>query len=127
VRATLDNAPLVARTHLTAPNSHMTAVVEYPVTTMNVVDGAADDKNAGRFQVDTGPLIIPAWGDCGNVARRGDLAVEQFDLAFVCYNRLRGHTEFAVREPTRTPSGDIVWHYSRIRCIDAVHEIFAVD
>ncbi len=105
VRATLDNRTLVARTHLYSTERNLRAVAEYPITTMNVVDTDSEDENTGRFQVDTGPIIIPAWDDCSAVPQRGERFVEQFDLAFVCYNKLGGHTEFVLREPTATPGG----------------------
>ena len=124
VRATLANYPLVARTHLRAPDQALRVVVEYPITTMNVVGMDADGENAKRFQVDTGPIIVPAWGAAGDVPFRGRRPIEQFDLAFVCYNRLEGHTEFVVREPTPTPAGEAVWHYSRIVETASRHEIF---
>ena len=124
VRATLAHHPLVARTHVCAPDRELRAVVEYPITTMNVVSVDADDRNAGRFQVDTGPVIIPAWDQGGGVSFRGERPIEQFDLAFICYNRREGHTEFVIREPTPTPAGEIVWHYSRVVKTTARHEIF---
>ena len=74
VDATLENRPLVSRTELVDEASGVRAVLEYPVKTMNVL------RSPVRFQIDTGPIIVPDF------ASTADLAVARFDLAHVVYN-----------------------------------------
>jgi hypothetical protein len=52
VRATGGNAPIVARTSIENTERGLTALLEYPVRTMNY------HPERRRFQVDTGPLIF---------------------------------------------------------------------
>lgn len=120
VDATLANRPIVARTHLSCAGWILSAEIEYPVKTMNVRTGD------GRFQVDSGPVIVPAQA-CGELPK-GEHRVGDFGIAFICYNTLNGHTEFVLR--TVTPVGragsEHVWHYSRIVALTARHELFVV-
>lgn len=121
VAATLKNLPLVARTHLTHTDPHVSAVLEYPVKTMNVCESTK------RFQVDTGPVLF--W-DVGHGARDTGhklLAPRPLSLAFICYNT-NDSAEFVLREPTPVvvDGKEVckVWHYSRIVRVAARHEIF---
>jgi len=122
VEATLRNRHVVARTHVASADGNTSAEIEYPVKTMNVAEPTR------RFQVDTGPVIVPTWvyGD----PPKGERGVEGFSVAFVCYAKLEGHTEFVLREPTPVVVGGSevarVWHYSRIVETTAKHELFAV-
>jgi hypothetical protein len=92
VAATLENRPLVGRTELSDPDGKWRAVLEYPVKTMNVL------REPPRFQVDTGPLILPAFGSTAE--RR----IEQFELAYVVYNRF-DRAELILRTPVPLPDG----------------------
>jgi hypothetical protein len=91
VAATLDNRPLIGRTELFDEASGTRAVLDYPVKTMNVA------RHPDRFQVDTGPLLVP---DFASSAAR---PIERLEVAHVVYNRL-DRAEFIRRRPT--PIGD---------------------
>jgi hypothetical protein len=67
-------------------------VLEYPIKTMNVA------RLPDRFQVDTGPLIVPDFG--AQVAH----PIERFEVAHVVYNRL-DKAEFILRRPTPIGAG----------------------
>ena len=92
VEATLANRPLVARTELWDEAHSKRARLEYPVKTMNLM------KDPPRFQVDTGPLILPDF------ASGAPHAVERFDLAHVVYNAF-DKAEFILRRPTPIAEG----------------------
>ena len=93
VDATLENRPLVSRTELEDKRSGTRAVLEYPVKTMNVMRAPV------RFQIDTGPIIVPDF------ASTADLAVARFDLAHVVYN-LFDRGEMILRKPVTVGRGD---------------------
>jgi len=78
--------PIVCRTTIRDDVRHLTAIMEYPCNTMNVVD------NPMRFQVDTGPIAIP---DFTISAARN---VEMFEVAYVLFNRF-DEAEFVIRKP----------------------------
>ena len=120
VDATLENRHIVARTRVSEADGARIAEIEYPVKTMNIMQAKR------WFQVDTGPVIIPVWAYGG--AARGSRFVEQFAMAFVCFNVMEGYTEFVLREPTRIPGNRtaLVWHYSRIVNVQATHEFWSV-
>jgi hypothetical protein len=134
VDAVRANHVIVARTTIDGPDGSC-AELEYPMKTINVVD-------ADRFQVDTGPLLVPCWartasedGKPDGAAQsgvvpdgvvRGDRAIEQLDEAYVVYNKL-DKAEFALREPTPVGSTtEKAWHFSGIAVTDARNEMFAV-
>jgi len=86
VAATLDNRPLVARTELRDPERGLQAVLEYPVKTMNVL------REPSRFQVDTGPLILPDF------TSTAEHRIERLEMAYVVYNGF-DRAEFIRRKP----------------------------
>ena len=105
VDATLQNRPLVSRTELTDEASGVRAVLEYPVKTMNVM------KSPVRYQVDTGPIILPDFGSTA------DSAIARFDLAHVVYN-LFDRGELILRKPIAIGEGA-----PRISVTDYSHRI----
>lgn len=117
VRATLKNLPIVARTHVQHTDPHITAVLEYPMKTINVCELTK------RFQVDTGPLLLPDF------ASQAKNAIEKFQLAHVVYNTYTA-AEFVIRQPTPiTVDGkDVaqVMHYGKITTMPAKNELFCV-
>lgn len=115
VEATLGGRELVAVTVLDDAASGIRATIEYPVKTMNVA------RTPDRFQVDTGPLILP---DFASAAARG---VDRLDLAHVVYWK-RDRTEFVVRRPVPVAEGSAVTvtDYSEIRVLGATNQILAV-
>ena len=86
VAATLANEPLVATTELRDEARGIRALLTYPIKTQNVVEMPP------RFQVDTGPVLVPA------LAAATTDAIERFELAHVVYNRLN-QAEFIYRRP----------------------------
>ena len=111
---TLANVPLVARTELRHEGGGLRAVLEYPLKTMNVL------VDPPRFQVDTGPLIVP---DFGSTAER---AIERFNLAYVAYNAF-DRAEFILRKPRAIGEGGgrtcWVTDYSVVQVLSARNEI----
>lgn len=116
VDATLANRPLVARTTIRDEASGRTAVLDYPVKTMNVTTSPA------RFQVDTGPVLVP---DFGSEAQH---AIERHDIAHVVYHQ-RNQAEFVLRRPHQVGERDgqpvSVTDYTEIVTFAADNEIFA--
>ncbi|HCA48544.1 MAG TPA: hypothetical protein DEP45_14680 [Armatimonadetes bacterium] len=120
VEATLANRPLVGRTQLLGEAGEMIARVEYPIKTMNVNDSERAPSGDWIFQIDTGPIVVPAE------RKRGDLAVEGLELAFIAWNA-PDWAEFVVLEPTRIGhTEDCVGHYSRVRVVSARNEVLAL-
>jgi hypothetical protein len=115
VEATLANRPLIARTELRDARSGQTAVLEYPVKTMNVA------RHPDRFQIDTGPLIVPDFTSAS--AHQ----IERFDVAHVVYNTL-DRAEFILRRPTPVAEGSppvLTTDYSEVRILPARTTLFA--
>lgn len=121
--ATLSNKALLARTTIGAGG--WSAMLEYPVKTMNVRD------ESPMFQVDTGPVLFP------DLATNVERSIERMSLAFVVYNSF-DYVEFIVRTVTpltvQSSSGTEedqpavqVMHYSRPVAMAAKHEIYCVD
>jgi hypothetical protein len=115
VEATLAGRQLVAVTLLDDKESGIRATIEYPVKTMNVA------REPDRFQVDTGPLILPDF------ASSADRGVDRLDLAHVVYWK-RDRAEFVVRKPVPVAEGSdvTVTDYSEIRVLGATNQILAV-
>lgn len=113
--ATLANESLIARTELYDEASGTRATLEYPIKTMNVLPAGP------RFQVDTGPLLLP---DFSSTAAR---LIERFDLAHVVYHRF-DQAEFVLRRPVAVAgeAGPAVTDYSVIQTFPARNTIFSV-
>ncbi len=93
VDATLRNSPLIGRTELRDDATGVSATLEYPIRTMNVI------REPARFQVDTGPVITP---DFSSTAEH---VIERFDVAHIVYNRF-DKAELILRRPTPIAEGD---------------------
>lgn len=118
VAATLAGHPLVGRTELRSATGHVRAMLEYPIKTMNV------HANPDRFQVDTGPVLLPG-PDCPKWQR-----IQGLELAFVAFNRLGpGRAEFMVQRPTPVVvEGETVAHvnhYSTPVSLNAANQVIA--
>ncbi len=114
-QATMDSSePIICRTTIRDERRGLTAVLEYPCNTMNVVDGPM------RFQVDTGPLIIPDF------TLYSAKNVEMMDVAYVVFNRF-DEAEFVVRKPAPISDGDrplfYRTDYSELRDYTAKNEV----
>jgi len=115
VEEALGTRPIVARTEIFGPDRRVRAILEYPVRTMNA------RTTPPRFQVDTGPLIVP------NFESEAEHAIERFDVAHVGYN-VYDKAEFILRRPVAVQqeggSGILVTDCSELMTIPASHEIF---
>ena len=86
VDATLANRLLVARTRIKDEATGTTALLEYPVKTMNVT------RDPDRFQVDTGPIVVPLFDS--NAAE----PFERLAIAHTVYWK-EDQIEFILRKP----------------------------
>ena len=113
VQATLENAALNARTTLYDPATGQRALLEYPIKTMNLM------QDPPRFQVDTGPLILPDFN--ATVTH----PIECFEMAHVVYHGL-DKAEFILRKPVPGDNpATATTDYSVVQIIPAQHEILA--
>jgi hypothetical protein len=116
VSATLDNLPINARTEIYDADRGQRALLEYPVKTMNVMQGPS------CFQVDTGPLILP---DFGNIMTH---PIECFELAHVVYHQ-RDTAEFILRKPVSPDANQGAvsanTDYSVVKILNARNELVA--
>jgi len=85
--ATAVGRPIVAQTEIRNEETKLTAVIEYPVKTMNV---SLDDS---VYQVDTGPVAYP------DLSKRFEPSIECLSLAFVAFNAPH-FADFIVEQPT---------------------------
>ena len=113
--ATMESSePLISRTTIHDDLDRITAVLEYPVKTMNVKEEPV------RYQVDTGPLILPDLG------RDAEHPIERFDVAHVVYNRF-DEAQFILRKPVAGREGtapeQYTTDYSEIRIVGAKNEL----
>ena len=118
-RTTVESSePLVSRTTIRDERLRLTAVLEYPVNTMNVKD------NPMSFQVDTGPMLLPNF----NIAPAR--AVEGLHVAYVVYNRF-DEAEFTLRRPVPIMEGDRTLFfrtdYSELRSYPARNELLLAE
>lgn len=111
VSATLENRPLAART--TFNSERYTAVVDYPVKTMN-----ANERDQ-IYQTDTGPILYP------DLTREPDDLLAGMELAFAAFN-CPDWVEFIVRAPTQVVAGVSVQHYSVSRRVDCRNQVFGL-
>jgi hypothetical protein len=104
VEASAGNAPIVARTSIADTERGLTALLEYPIRTMN------SHPERGRFQVDTGPLIF------ADLSRETAHPIEHCRLAHTVYNTL-DYAEFTCRSPeshaTNAPGAVAHFHIFR--------------
>jgi hypothetical protein len=110
VEATFNNLTLNARTELYHAESGRRALLEYPVRTMNVMQGPP------CFQVDAGPVILPDF------SAMVDHPIECFEMAYVVYHT-RDKAEFILRKPVPTESDHT--DYSLVQIMAARNEILA--
>jgi len=114
VDATLQGRVLVGQTTLSSSDGEFTAVLQYPVKTMNVHRDPAD------FQVDTGPVLLPDMDSAST-------ALEAFSVAFIAW-RAPDWAEFILQQPVpATEDGPMVAHYAQTRVFEAQNLILAHD
>lgn len=118
IEATLAHKILIARTEL-RDSEGLTALVEYPVKTMNV------NRETMAFQVDTGPVPLYNFGSTSADA------IARFDWAYVAFNDFRG-AHFVVQRPTpifcEGRQVAVTTHYSELRQNEnAVNSLYALE
>lgn len=111
VNASLAADRLVARTTIT--EGPYTAVIEYPVKTINA------NERDWIYQTDTGPHLVP------DLSRPADDLLGGMELAFSAFN-VPGWIEFIVRVPTRVTDDVLVWHYSKSVRRDVHNAMFRI-
>ncbi len=111
IRATLDNQPLFAQT--TIENDRYSAVIEYPVKTMN-----ANERDL-IYQTDTGPVLLP------DLSRAPDELLTGFELAFAAFN-CPDWIELLVRVPQEISEKISVYHYSRSTRYDCRNRVLRI-
>ena len=115
--ATAAGRPIVAQTEIRNDETKLTAVIEYPVKTMNV---SLDDS---IFQVDTGPIAYP------DLSKRFDASIECLSLAFVAFNTSH-FADFIVEQPTPVVQDEQelakVYHYSNPFSLPAENRLLAL-
>lgn len=111
VEATLENAPLVARTEI--ENERYLASIEYPVKTMN-----ANERDI-VYQTDTGPILWP------DLTREPADLLTGFDLAFSAFNG-PDWVEVLLRVPTEIAPSVSVYHYSKSVRADVRNHVFRI-
>lgn len=96
--------PIVAQTELVNEATKLSAVIEYPVKTLNVLP--AKDT----YQVDTGPIAFP------DLTERQDALIDCLQLAFVAFNAPH-FADFIIEQPTDVqPDAETteqIYHYSK--------------
>lgn len=112
VEAGLAGERLVARTTLT--RDPYTAVIEYPVKTINL------NERDWIYQTDTGPHLLP------DLSRPADDLLGGMALAFSAFN-VADWIECIVRVPTEIAGGAArVWHYSQPVRLDVRNEMLRI-
>jgi hypothetical protein len=111
VNASLAADRIVARTTLT--EGPFTAIVEYPVKTLNA------NERDWIYQTDTGPHLLP------DLSRAPDDLLPGMRLAYSAFN-VPEWIEFLVRVPTRVTDDVSVWHYSEPVRRDVHNEMFRI-
>jgi len=117
VPASAGRASIVARTEITNAKRGLTALLEYPIRTMNY------HPERQRFQVDTGPLLFP------DLSIETDQLIECCKLAHTVYNTF-DYAEFVCRSLTPligdNPAEVSLFHYSAIHRLAVRHTLFAL-
>jgi hypothetical protein len=111
VNASLAADRLVARTTIT--EGPYTAVIEYPVKTINA------NERHGVYQTDTGPHLLP------DLTRTPDKLLSGMRLAFSAFNS-PDWIECIVRVPTNVTDDIRVWHYSESVHLAAKNEMYRI-
>ncbi len=111
VEQVLANRLLNATT--TIETERYTALIEYPVKTIN-----ANERDA-VYQPDTGPVLFP------DLTREPEDLLAGMELAYVAFNT-SSWAEFIVRVPTPLTDEISVYHYSKSVRLDSFNQIIAL-
>jgi hypothetical protein len=109
--------PIVARTRIEDAESGYRSTLEYPVRTLNI------HPERGRFQVDTGPLIVP------DSTIDAEHLIDRCRLAHTVWNAW-DWAEFILKRPTAIdpgePSGPRVFHYADLRHLEVQNTLIVI-
>ncbi|MBC8353737.1 MAG: hypothetical protein H8E66_17195 [Planctomycetes bacterium] len=115
--ATAEGRPIVAQTEIRNEETKLTAVIEYPVKTMNI------SLDNSVYQVDTGPIAYP------DLSQRFDPPIECISLAFVAFN-VAHFADFIIEQPTPVVLDEQelaqVYHYSKPFSLPARNRLLAL-
>ncbi len=115
--ATAAGTPIVAQTEIRNAETGLSALIEYPVKTMNI------GITRQMYQVDTGPIALP------DLSRRYTPRIDCLRLAFVAFN-VADFADFVVEQPTPvTVEGQEkyqVHHYSSPISLPARNVLLAI-
>lgn len=109
--------PLVGLTELHNPDTGLSALIEYPIKTMNV------RQSDMAWQIDTGPIAFP------DLTKRYDRQIDCLSLAYIAVNA-PNFADFIVERETPILVDDKevanVFHYSQQLSFPAKNSIFAL-
>lgn len=106
--------PIVAQTELRDEKTGRTAIIEFPVKTMNL------DPSRRIYQVDTGPVLLP------DLSLPPDQWSAGLKLAFIAFNEPTW-ADFIVDVPTPVAGGTPVHHFSQRLHFTARNVLLALD
>lgn len=116
--ATAAALPIIAQTEIANEEEGLSAVIEYPIKTMNI----SIDKSV--YQIDTGPIALP------DLAKRYDPPIDTLRLAFVAFNA-PNFADFVVEQPTPVVQDGQeqaqVYHYSKPFSLPAKNRLYAMS
>ncbi len=114
--ATAAGVRSVAQTEIRNEDTKLTAVIEYPVKTMNV------SLDNSVYQVDTGPILPGS-------SRRFDVPIECLSWRTVAFN-VPHFADFIIEQPTPIVQDEQelaqVYHYSKPFSLPAVNRLLAL-
>ena len=114
--ATAAGLPIIAQTEIWNEELELSAVIEYPIKTMNI----SIDKSV--YQIDTGPIALP------DLSKRYDPPINTLRLAFVAFNA-PDFADFVVEQPTPVIQDGQelaqVYHYSKPFSQPAKNRLYA--
>lgn len=114
---THQNLPMVSQTEIRNEQTGLSAIIEAPVKTMNIIDGP------DVYQIDDGPIIFP------DLSKRHENPADGFKLAFIAFSK-PDIASFVCEVPTPIiEDGKQIYqihHYSELLSIPAKNRIFSV-
>lgn len=118
LQSTYEWFPLVAQTAIRNSTTGLSAIIEYPVKTMNT------RSKGNEYQIDTGPVALP------DLEQRADRLVDTLSLAFVAFNAPH-FADFVIEAPTSVggskDTGEVqIYHYSQLKSCAAKNRLFAI-
>lgn len=118
IKATKKCLPLVAQTRIWNDETGLSAMIEYPVKTMNICE------ETQVYQVDTGPVVFP------DLSKKGALKNEMLHIAYIAFNAAHFADFIYEKETSVVVNGKIVAavpHFSGIVAnVPANNRIFAM-